>query len=287
MSSLVKPASTRGKTAPAAAAAAWPGRWSPRSLTLTPSTTVAPSADASGPTASISAVLQRAQRSGPLATYAASSISLVGTPSQRRPHSSASERQSASSAPASEGDSAVTHSTASRPSVSCATLASSDESAPPLNATTTRPRRRSASLRSSSDAVVAVGAVEAVTVTVRSSGAQDRQHVVEPAHHAGVEGTELGVERGGLVEAHFVDAVLQVIGMHTEERHTPLVVVEPGRPGDDLQDAAVEGAPHLPVAHHQLLAGLEVEGVPVVCLTATLAHRVEAERFLGLGGQLG
>ena len=145
MSSLVKPASTRGKTAPAAAAAAWPGRWSPRSLTFTPSTTVAPSAAASGPSASISADLQRAQRSGPLATYAASSISLVGTPTQRRSHSSARVRQSASSAPASEGDNAVAQSTESTPSVSWATLARSDESAPPLKATTTRPRRRSTS----------------------------------------------------------------------------------------------------------------------------------------------
>ncbi|MGP8007573.1 MAG: hypothetical protein ACLP2J_11130 [Acidimicrobiales bacterium] len=51
-----------------AAAAACPGRWSPRSLTFTPSTTVASSAAASGPSASMSARLQRAHRSGPLAT---------------------------------------------------------------------------------------------------------------------------------------------------------------------------------------------------------------------------
>ncbi len=250
---------------------------------------MAPSAAASGPTASISAVLQRAQRSGPLATYAASSISLVGTPSQRRSHSSASDRQSASSAPANDGDSAVTQRTASRPSVSWATLARSDESAPPLNATTTRPRRRSASLRSSREAVAAVrrrgrcggghgvGAQAPRTDSTSSSAAD----------HAGVEGPELGVERGGLVEAHFVDAVLQVVGMHAEQRHAPLVVVEPGRSGDDLDDAAVERPAHLAVAHHQLLAGVEVEGVPVVLLAAALAHRVEAEGVLALGGQLG
>ncbi len=40
-SALVKPASTSGNTAPASAAARCPGRWSPRSSTLTPSTTTA------------------------------------------------------------------------------------------------------------------------------------------------------------------------------------------------------------------------------------------------------
>ena len=116
MSSLVKPASTSGKTAPAAAAAAWPGRWSPRSLTLTPSTTVAPSAAASGP----SAVHQRRLAAG-AAVGAVGHVGRrrpsrwVGTPTQRRSHSSARARQSASSAPASEGDRAVAQSTASRP----------------------------------------------------------------------------------------------------------------------------------------------------------------------------
>ena len=41
-SDLVRPASTIGNRAPTAAAASWPGRWSPRSSTFTPSTTVAP-----------------------------------------------------------------------------------------------------------------------------------------------------------------------------------------------------------------------------------------------------
>ena len=84
------------------------------------------------------------------------------------------------------------------------------------------------------------------------------------ADHAGVEGPELGVEGRGLVEAHLVDAVLQVVGVDAEERHAPLVVVEPGRTGDDLQDAAVERAADLAVPEHQLLARLEVEAVPVV-----------------------
>lgn len=43
-----------------------------------------------------------------LARYAARSISFVVTGVQRSPHSSASERQSASSSPASDGDTAVT-----------------------------------------------------------------------------------------------------------------------------------------------------------------------------------
>ena len=88
---------------------------------------------------------------------------------------------------------------------------------------------------------------------------EDVQHLVERAHHAGVEGPELGVAGRGLVEAHLVDAVLQVVGVDAEERHAPLLVVEPGRAGDDLEDAAGEGPPDLAVPEHQLLAGVEVE----------------------------
>lgn len=117
---------------------------------LTPSTTVAPSAAAIGPTTSISSALQWKQRSVSLSRYAARSISAVATGVHRSPHSAASARQSASSSPASDGDTAVTAWAASRPSARCATAARNAESAPPLNATTTRPSRPNSTSRAAS-----------------------------------------------------------------------------------------------------------------------------------------
>ncbi len=69
---------------------------------------------------------------------------------QRRPHSSARARQSSRSSGASDGETAVTHRTGPAPSVSVATRARKAESAPPLKATTTRPRVRSTSRSASS-----------------------------------------------------------------------------------------------------------------------------------------
>ena len=77
-------------------------------------------------------------------------------------------------------------------------------------------------------------------------------------------GPELGVVRRGLVEAHLVHTRLQVVGVHAEQRHAPLPVVEARRPGDELQDAASKGAAHRTVAEHERLAGLELQRVPVV-----------------------
>ena len=147
-SDFVKPAATRGNSAPATAAAAWPGRWSPRSSTLTPSTTVAFDAAAIGPTTSISSALQWKQRSLSFTRYAARSISCVTTGVHTRPHSEASARQSDSSSPASDGDTAVTACARSAPNVRCATAARNAESAPPLKATTTLPKRRNSCSRS-------------------------------------------------------------------------------------------------------------------------------------------
>ncbi len=113
----------------------------------------------------MSAVLQRAQRSEPLATYAGSCISRVGTPVQRKPHSAARDRQSSSSAAASEGDRAVAHSTDVRPRLSWATRATNAESAPPLKATTTRPSRRS-ERRSAASEAGAAGAAGVGVATV-------------------------------------------------------------------------------------------------------------------------
>ena len=62
----------------------------------------------------------------------------MSKPTHRSPHSAARVRQSASSDGASDGDTAVAASTRSEPRVSLATQARNAESAPPLNATTTR-----------------------------------------------------------------------------------------------------------------------------------------------------
>ncbi len=68
-------------------------------------------------------------------------------------------RHSASSSPASDGETAVT-AWALSPSTRCATAARNAESAPPLNATTTRPRsRRISSSRASAGAMVGASSV--------------------------------------------------------------------------------------------------------------------------------
>src|SRR4051812_27729768 len=95
-----------------------------------------------GPTASSSSVLQWKHRSPSFSAYAGLASSSVKTGVHRRPHSSASSRQSTSSSGASEGDTAVT-AWARSPSTSLATYARNAESAPPLNATTTRSSSRS------------------------------------------------------------------------------------------------------------------------------------------------
>ena len=52
------------------------------------------------------------------------------------------------------------------------------------------------------------------------------EHLVERGDHARVEGAELGVEGRGLVEAHRVDDLLEVVGVHGEEGDAPLEVVD-------------------------------------------------------------
>src|SRR5579883_795725 len=106
------------------------------------------------------------------------------------------------------------------------------------------------------------------------------EHTVELVHHASVERTELAVARRGFVEAHLVDALLQVVRADAEQRDAPLPVVEPGRPGHELEHAVAERAPHLAVAHHQVAALLEAPRVPVVGLPSPLRHGVEAEGAL-------
>ena len=102
----------------------------------------------------------------------------------------------------------------------------------------------------------------------------------------GVEGPELRVERRGLVEAHRVDDLLEVIGVYREEGDAPLEVVDPGGARDHLEDPAGELPPARPVRVHQLLAVVVREREPVAHVAAPLRHRVEAEGRLALGREL-
>jgi len=92
-----------------------------------------------------------------------------------------------------------------------------------------------------------------------------------------VEGVELAVLRGGLVEPHLVDDVLDLDGVLGEQRHAPLVGVEADRGSDDLLYPSGEGFAGFPVAAHHVGAVLEGEGIPVVFGATTLAHRVETD----------
>ena len=130
-----------------------------------------------------------------------------------------------------------------------ATQATKAESAPPLKATTTssssrsRARRASRSARHHSrrrlhqdrrprpdDDAAGRGAHASGTIWART--------VVDRCHHPGQERPELGEPGRSLVEPHGVDAVLQVVGVHTEQGDPPLPVVDPGRAGDDLERCA-------------------------------------------------
>ena len=118
----------------------WPGRWSPRSSTLTPSTTVRPpSATASGPSTSISAPLAMGAAVGdrwPRKRRSASSSVGTATPAQGPFGGQGRDGPPPPRGPGT-GRHAVTQRTRSGPRVSWATLARKAESAPPLKATTT------------------------------------------------------------------------------------------------------------------------------------------------------
>ena len=76
----------------------------------------------------------------------------------------------------------------------------------------------------------------------------------ERGDHARVEGAELGVQGRRLVEAHRVHDLLEVVGVHREERDAPLEVVDAGGSGDHLQHPTGELPPAGAVRVHQLLA---------------------------------
>ena len=71
-----------------------------------------------------------------------------------------------------------------------------------------------------------------------------------------------------------------------EQGDAPLVVVEAGRAGDDLQHATGELPPGRAVLVHHLLAVVVGQREPVVHVAALLRHRVEAPRRLALRRQL-
>src|ERR1035438_249397 len=111
------------------------------------------------------------------------------------------------------------------------------------------------------------------------------KHLVERAHESRVELTELGVQGRGLVVAHRVDTLFQVIDVHSEERDAPLPIIETRGTGDDLEDPALELTTERTVLTHQALAIVVGQGVPVVRLVAAFRHGVETERSLAVRGK--
>ena len=89
------------------------------------------------------------------------------------------------------------------------------------------------------------------------------EHLVERGDHAGEERPELRVERRRLVEPHRVHDLLEVVGVHGEERDAPLEVVDAGGAGDDLEHPAGELPPARAVRVHQLLAVVVGQREPV------------------------
>ena len=216
--------STSGNRARARAAAAWPGRWSPRSSRFTPRTTVAASAAASGP----SAVHERRLAAG-AAVGAVGHVGRVLHLVRSAPPASAGPTRRR--APGSRRllrrqrrrDGGGAQHAGRGPSTSVATLARNAESAPPLKATTTRPSRARASSSQPCER-----RRPAATVAQPRQPTPSRT-LVERRRPCRCRRAELGVVGRGLVEAHLVDALLQVVGVDAEERDAPLPVVEPGR----------------------------------------------------------
>ena len=132
-----------------------------------------------------------------------------------------------------------------------ATRARKAESAPPLKATTTGPGARRPEPvevgRSPRTGVPAAGPTARSVTAERHPAGDDWARTSSTAATMPVyEGAELGVAGRGLVEAHLVDAVLQVVGVDAEQGDAPLPVVEAGGAGDELQDPTVERRPTAP-----------------------------------------
>src|SRR5688572_27062098 len=100
---------------------------------------------------------------------------------------------------------------------------------------------------------------------------------VQFADHARVERAELSVEHGSTVVTHRVDGCLQVIWVHAEQGHSPLIIIDARGTGYQLKHTTSEVASGHAVFMHHLFARFKIEGEPVVDLTPPLRHRVEAE----------
>src|SRR5215469_14005352 len=87
---------------------------------------------------------------------------------------------------------------------------------------------------------------------------------------------ELGVTCADLVETHFVDELLEHDGIVGVEIDAPLVIVEPDRAGNYLDDLAMIGASDDSMLAHHLRAGVEAEQIPVLHFAAAFVHRIEA-----------
>src|SRR3954447_24254842 len=143
----------------------------------------------------------------------------------RRPHSTASARQSFNSSSAREGDTAVAATTWPAPSVSCATHARNAESAPPLNATTRSPRPLMRSRSSSSSAIGDLDPDALVALALRLG--------LDDADAADLIGrTHMGAAIDLLVEADDVDDtdLLDRLGDHVDLRADQVLVLHRGVP---------------------------------------------------------
>jgi len=138
---------------------------------------------------------------------------------------------------------------------------------------------------------VAIGSLLVRVALVRSVGfrvaavgrdrlaGQQRGQVLRRELPTHVEGAELRVLRGGGVEPHLVQQMLDLRRVVGEQRHAPLVIVEADASGDDLIDLAGVLATDPAVGGHVLLALVEGEIVPVVLRLPALVHRVETDVF--------
>ncbi len=88
---------------------------------------------------------------------------------------------------------------------------------------------------------------------------------------------ELGVLCTHLVETHLIDDCFDVRGRPCKEGHEPLLVVEAGRAGDELENAARIGAADAGVAGHEFFAGIEIKRIPILAWRAAFGHRVKAD----------
>ena len=84
-----------------------------------------------------------------------------------------------------------------------------------------------------------------------------------------------------IVLAEFLRAGFSVCVPFGDNRRYDLVV-EAGGPGDQLEHPAPKGPPHRSVPRHELLALIEVQGVPVAPDVAAGARRA-VERMLEIG----